>query len=150
MGNRKITELTALTAPVEDDLLTIVDISEGLNVNKNKKISYGELFKSVIDGTASAPSISFDSSTTTGLYRSGTNEISISTGGTQRLKIEASGATTIFGNLTVQGTQTTVSSTTLEVTDKNIELAKGAGNDTAADGGGITLDSSDGDKLFKW
>ena len=57
---------------------------------------------------------------------------------------------TVTGNLVVQGTTTTVSSTTITIADKNIELAKGAANDAAADGGGITLDSGDGDKTWNW
>ncbi len=57
---------------------------------------------------------------------------------------------TVTGNLIVQGTTTTVSSTTITLADKNIELAKGAANDAAADGGGITLDSGDGDKTWNW
>ena len=56
----------------------------------------------------------------------------------------------VSGNLTVSGTTTTVNSTTTTVADKNIELAKGAANDAAADGGGITVDSGDGDKEWKW
>lgn len=47
---------------------------------------------------------------------------------------------TIAGNLTVNGTTTTVNSTTLTVDDKNIELGSVATpTDTTADGGGITL-----------
>ena len=38
----------------------------------------------------------------------------------------------------------------MSVADKNIELAKGAANDAAADGGGITLVSGDGNKTFNW
>ena len=56
----------------------------------------------------------------------------------------------VSGNLTVSGTTTTVSSTTVTVADKNLELAKGAADDAAADGGGITLDSGDGDKTWNW
>lgn len=50
-----------------------------------------------------------------------------------------SGNVTIGGNLIVNGTTTTISSTTLSVADKNIELAKGNSTDLAADGGGISL-----------
>jgi hypothetical protein len=47
---------------------------------------------------------------------------------------------TITGNLTVNGTTTTVNSTTLTVDDKNIELGSVATpTDVTADGGGITL-----------
>ena len=56
----------------------------------------------------------------------------------------------VSGNLTVSGTTTTVNSTTTTIADKNLELAKGAANDAAADGGGITLDSGDGDKTWNW
>jgi len=45
----------------------------------------------------------------------------------------------LSGNLTVNGTTTTISSTTLSVADKNIELATGSVTEAAADGGGLTL-----------
>lgn len=45
----------------------------------------------------------------------------------------------IRGNLTVQGTTTTINSTTMSVNDKNIVLADSAANATAADGAGITI-----------
>ena len=48
----------------------------------------------------------------------------------------------VAGNLFVQGTTTTVSSTTLDVADKNITLAKGAGTSAGADGAGITIDGA--------
>ena len=57
---------------------------------------------------------------------------------------------TLSGNLQVNGTTTTVASSTMTVADKNIELAKGAANDAAADGGGITLESGDGNKTITW
>ena len=59
-------------------------------------------------------------------------------------------ALTLSGNLQVNGTTTTVASSTMTVTDKNIEIAKGAANDAAADGAGITVDSGDGDKTWNW
>ena len=49
---------------------------------------------------------------------------------------------TVSGNLQVTGTTTTVNSTTLDVADKNITIAKGAANAAAADGGGITVDGA--------
>ena len=59
-------------------------------------------------------------------------------------------ALTLSGNLQVNGTTTTVASSTMTVADKNIEIAQGAANDAAADGGGITLKSGDGDKTITW
>lgn len=56
----------------------------------------------------------------------------------------------VVGNLTVQGTTTTVSSTTVEVADKNIVLGNVASpSDTTADGGGITLKGAT-DKTLNW
>ena len=60
------------------------------------------------------------------------------------------GTVQIKGNLQVDGTTTTVNSTTMTVADKNIEIAKGAADDAAADGAGITVDSGDGDKTWNW
>ena len=45
----------------------------------------------VTDGTAAAPSISFDNSTTTGLFREGADIVGVSVAGTQTGKIDSSG-----------------------------------------------------------
>ena len=50
------------------------------------------------------------------------------------------GKVIILGDLQVDGTTTTINSTTLEIDDKNIELSKGATNKAASDGAGITID----------
>jgi hypothetical protein len=52
------------------------------------------------------------------------------------------GNVTVNGNLIVLGSTTTVSSTTLEIADKNITVAKGAADSAAADGAGITVDGA--------
>ena len=51
------------------------------------------------------------------------------------------GTVVIAGNLQVDGTTTTINSTTLTVDDKNITLASGAANAAAASGAGITVDT---------
>ena len=57
---------------------------------------------------------------------------------------------TLSGDLTVNGTTTTLNSTTLSVDDKNIELGSVATpSDATADGGGITLKGTT-DKTFNW
>ncbi len=57
---------------------------------------------------------------------------------------------TLSGDLTVNGTTTTINSTTLSVDDKNIELGSvSSPSDTTADGGGITLKGAT-DKTFNW
>tara|TARA_S200000501_G_scaffold53864_1_gene44009 strand:+ start:440 stop:1486 length:1047 start_codon:yes stop_codon:yes gene_type:complete len=56
----------------------------------------------------------------------------------------------ITGNLTVNGTTTTVNSTTMSVDDKNLELgATSSPSDSGASGGGITLKGTS-DKTFNW
>ena len=60
------------------------------------------------------------------------------------------GTVVIKGDLQVDGTQTIVNSNTVTIDDKNIVLANGAANDAAADGGGITLESGDGNKTINW
>lgn len=86
---------------------------------------------------------------------SGFNNLSSSgvlSGGT--LSISGSGTIgsdlIVAGNLTVNGTTTTLNSTTVTVDDKNIELASIANpTDITADGAGITVKGST-DKTFNW
>ena len=150
MANKKITALTALTAPAASDVLPIIDLSEASTADQNKKITYEDLFTGVPDGSTSLPSIAFQLDQDTGIARNGDNGIQFVTGGTARLTISSAGLVTIPGDLTVSGTNTVVDTTTLTVKDKNIEIAKGNGDDSAVDGAGITIDSTDGDKTWNW
>jgi hypothetical protein len=59
------------------------------------------------------------------------------------------GVVVIKGNLQVDGTTTTINSTTLSVADKNIVLAEGATLDSQADGAGITIKGAT-DKTLNW
>ena len=56
--------------------------------------------------------------------------------------LHMAGDATIDGNLTVNGTTTTINSTQLDVDDLNITIASGAGNAAAANGAGITVDGA--------
>ena len=56
----------------------------------------------------------------------------------------------VLGNLQVKGTQTVIDSTVVSVEDLNIVVAKNAANDAAADGGGFTVESGDGNKTFQY
>lgn len=61
-----------------------------------------------------------------------------------------SGDLTVTGDLIINGTTTTINSTTITVDDKNLELGSTAvPTDTSADGGGITLKGST-DKTIIW
>ena len=69
--------------------------------------------------------------------------------GTVLASISAAGNLTVQ-DLTVNGTTTTINSTTLTVDDKNIELASVTSpTDTTADGAGITIKGAT-DKTFNW
>jgi len=64
--------------------------------------------------------------------------------------ITTTGNVVVGGDLTVNGTTTTVNSTSVTVDDKNIELGSTASpTDVTADGGGITLKGTT-DKTFNW
>jgi hypothetical protein len=75
--------------------------------------------------------------------------------GASNATINLGGGTTgatvnVKGNLVVDGTTTTINSTTLTVDDKNIELGSVTSpTDTTADGGGITLKGTT-DKTIIW
>ena len=69
----------------------------------------------------------------------GQSIVSVSNGNIT-LAPNGSGKVIISGDLQIDGTTTTVNSTTLDVDDINITLAKGAANAAAANGGGITLE----------
>ncbi len=148
MTNKKISELTALTAPASTDVLAIVDVSGG-GTGSNNKITYANLLSKAPDGSASAPSFSFNSDPNTGIS-GGSDTLTLSTAGVGRLTISSAGLVTIPGDLTVSGTTTTINTTNLDVEDKNITLGKvSTPTDTTADGGGLTLKGAT-DKTFNW
>lgn len=64
--------------------------------------------------------------------------------------LNVGGDAVITGNLTVNGTTTTINSTVVSVDDKNLELGgTGSPTDAGADGGGITLLGTT-NKTFNW
>ncbi len=54
--------------------------------------------------------------------------------------VSVGGDLTVTGNLQIDGTSTVLNTTTLEVEDKNITIAKNATNAAAASGAGLTVD----------
>jgi hypothetical protein len=77
-------------------------------------------------------------------------------GGASTISIGSATSTTtindslvVTGNLTVNGTTTTIDTQTLQVEDKNIILGYGSTSDAAVDGGGITLTGTT-NKTFNW
>jgi len=91
MANEKISQMPAISSFATGDLLPIVDISEISTSDQNKSVTFGELFRNVLGGTASAPSIAFTGDQNTGLYSPGADQVAISTNGTQRMFAGAGG-----------------------------------------------------------
>jgi hypothetical protein len=129
MSNRKISDLSEIVAPASGDLLPIVDISEATDANKNKNITYGSLFKKVLDGTAASPSLSFASdSANTGFYYPAANQIGFSVNGSNIGTVTSSGLQLGAGTAAAQ-----LHLFSNDTTDQVIIENNDAGLDTAPD-----------------
>jgi len=93
MATTKITDLTAYTDPVSTDVVPIVDVASDVT----KKVSIADLMENAGSGTEALPGISFDGDPNTGIYRPGADQVAISTGGTGRLFVDASGNVGVGG-----------------------------------------------------
>tara|TARA_Y100000766_G_scaffold118055_2_gene101455 strand:- start:474 stop:3497 length:3024 start_codon:yes stop_codon:yes gene_type:complete len=107
-----------------------------------------------LDGTNVAGTLAVSGAATVDNLSLDGNTVTTSSG---NLTIDSAGGTTtindacvISGNLTVNGTTTTINSTTVSIDDKNFQVATGAADDAAADGAGFTVDSGDGDKTWNF
>lgn len=61
------------------------------------------------DGLTIAPAFSFTADTDTGMWRSGANTLDFATGGVNRLRIDSTGTTTMYGNAAASGSFTAAS-----------------------------------------
>jgi hypothetical protein len=104
---RKISELAVLSAVAADDYLPIVDVSEPALIDKNKRVAIAQLLRSVPAGSAAAPGIAIDGDPNTGIYSPGADQLAISTGGTERLRVDGSGRL-LVGTTSSPGTLLTV------------------------------------------
>ena len=115
MADRKISDLTALTAPASGDYLPIVDISEGAAASKNKRVTIQSLFQGIpvnvgisttnvgdVNLALSGPTAdnnwggyltlnSNNGTTVTAGIQTSTNGMFFYYGGTERLRIDSSG-----------------------------------------------------------
>ena len=93
----------------------------------------------VVTGTATADSfVTAGGLEMTGAKLSGPAEIVLDPAGDD----DAAGTLRIKGDLVVDGTTTTINTATLDVTDANITVAKGATLASAVDGAGLTIDGA--------
>ena len=129
-----------------------VDINANLDVSGTLTLGSHVQLNSDINITGVVTATAFH----TGVEGSAIRITSDSITGPSSITIDPSGVgdntglVIVKGDLQVDGTQTVINSTVVEVTDLNITLASGAVNDFAADGGGITIDSGDGLKTFQF
>ena len=104
-----------------------------------------------LSGVVTASSFSGNGSGLTGV--ASTDNIQTATSANFLSNVNIAGITTcqaltVSGNLTVDGTTTTINSTTLSVDDKTIVIASGAADSSAADGAGISIDGASATILY--
>jgi len=130
--------------------LTAGTLQTAGNVNANNlRVVTNSSVGTVVSGTWQGTTIGTAYGGTGVTSSTGTGSVVLSAAPTFTGTISAANLT-LSGDLTVNGTTTTINSTTLTVDDKNIELGSVASpTDVTADGGGITLKGAT-DKSFNW
>jgi len=137
-GDSVASDLNSLSAGVVDVATDSFGFIDSNDSNNSKKETIADLATAMAGTGITASSGAFN------LDANQAGITSIGPAGTLTVNQDL----TITGNLTVSGTTTTVDTATLNVEDINLTLGNGVGNDAAVNGGGITLDSSDGDKTI--
>lgn len=140
-ANQAVTGVTSITAGTGTSSLTLQTAATSGAGSGTVTIQTGNTTSSGNSGN-----ITIDAGSAAGtagtIYIGGTNAASVELG--------RSGQTTIIkGNLQIDGTTTTVNSTTITVDDKNLVLGNDNTLDTQADGGGITLNGTS-PKTLNW
>ena len=139
------TELDNLNVSGVSTFTSVVNLNGGLDVSGHTELDSVNV-SGVVTATefhtgAEASSIRINSTTI-----SGPSVINIDPAGIG----DNTGKVVIKGDFQVTGTETIVDSTTVTINDKNIVVAEGSADDTQADGGGITIESGDGNKTFQF
>lgn len=129
-----------------------VSISSVSNAQLAGSIANAKLANSSVTIGDSAVALGGTDTTLTGLTdldMTAGNKTILDGVGSNTLTIGASGTTVaIAGNLTVAGATTTLNTSTLDVEDINITVAKGAADSSAADGAGITVDGAGASMIY--
>ena len=155
---KKITR-EELNNAIEQDVLSTVDINggtiDGTTIGATTPAAgsfttVGATGNITVGGTVDGRDVATDGTKLDGIEASATAdqtgaEIATALNGQTISSLTAlttTGAVIVGGDFTVNGTTTTINSTTLEVDDKNIVLASGAADAAAANGSGITIDGA--------
>ena len=112
--------------------ITLTDLSAGTGISYNNTTGVISISQNI----ASTADVTFNTVTATTKVIS--NLIEARTG----TDVTVDDNLIVSGNLTVNGTTTSLNTTTLDVEDLNITVAKGAADAAAADGAGITVDGA--------
>ena len=165
--NLVVEAVTNLVATGANDMVTLPG---ALKLASGKTVSFGDVAVGVsggelqVGGTQVMKSTSLATVATTGAYSDITGTPSLATVATTGAYADVTGTPTlatvatsgsyndlsnqptsfadltITGNLVVQGTKTELSTTTLDVEDKNITMSKGSSSASASNGAGITVE----------
>ena len=141
------TNATTLNIGGASTTVSIGALTGTTTINNANTVVTGDLAVQGGDITSSSTTFNLLNSLTTLNIGTSTGTINIGSGSSTAT---FNNNVTVSGNLTVNGTTTTINSTTISVDDKNIELGSVATpTDVTADGGGITLKGAT-DKTFNW
>ena len=165
--NLVVEAVTNLVATGANDMVTLPG---ALKLASGKTVSFGDVAVGVsggelqVGGTQVMKSTSLATVATTGAYSDVTGTPTLATVATTGAYADVTGTPTlatvatsgsytdlsnqptsfadltITGNLVVQGTKTELSTTTLDVEDKNITMSKGSSSASASNGAGITVE----------
>ena len=165
--NLVVEAVTNLVATGANDMVTLPG---ALKLASGKTVSFGDVAVGVsggelqVGGTQVMKSTSLATVATTGAYSDVTGTPTLATVATTGAYADVTGTPTlatvatsgsyadlsnqptsfadltITGNLVVQGTKTELSTTTLDVEDKNITMSKGSASASASNGAGITVE----------
>jgi hypothetical protein len=138
------------------DIGGILDVVGGTTLESTLDVGGVARFAAgvTVSGTLNGATASFSRllTATQGITSSSLNTTSIQAygGSTFDSNLYVGATLTVAGNFVVNGTTTTINSTTISVDDKNIELGSVTSpTDTTADGGGISLKGAT-DKTIVW
>ena len=151
--NGGVTANTLVVEDLTDNRVVIAGSGGELEDSGNLTFNGSELG---VTGTVNASSTVTASAFHTGAEGSAIRVTSNTISGPATITLDPAGVgdntgkVVIAGDFQVDGTTTTVNSTTVSIDDKNFLIATGSADDSVADGAGITVDSGDGDKTWNF